>query len=295
VFAVRLNVGHQFGAGYPANRRFRVGRVPVEATELRGYVDTDFNLSRTYVTSSVEYRYDFGFSTIATDTVIGIVFADLGYVADVPGFDPWGAPLFASIGAGVQINLGFGGVSLPALAVRLRLLGAAPGRGLRVPGRARCSEGRGPGRRRPGQTLNRKWMTSPSTTTYSLPSVRSHPLARAPAGRPTRSVARSETTSARMKPRSKSEWMTPAAWGALVPRVTSRRAPPSRWRSGRSRGRAPRSPWRSAAPGRAAPGPGPPGTRSPPRRRAPRAPARSSPRRRPPAPSAAARLRTAST
>jgi outer membrane protein insertion porin family len=115
VFAVRLNVGHQFGDGYPDNRRFRVGRVPTEATELRGYVDADFNLTRTYITSSVEYRYDFGFSTIATDTVIGIVFADLGYVADVPGFDPWGAPMFASIGAGVQINLGFGGVSLPAL------------------------------------------------------------------------------------------------------------------------------------------------------------------------------------
>jgi outer membrane protein insertion porin family len=115
VFAVRLNVGHQFGEGYPANRRFRVGRVPVEATELRGYRETDFNLSRTYVTSSVEYRYDFGLSTIATDTVIGIVFADLGYVSDVPGFAGVPTPLFGSVGAGVQINLGFGGVSLPAL------------------------------------------------------------------------------------------------------------------------------------------------------------------------------------
>jgi outer membrane protein insertion porin family len=115
VFAVRLNVGHQFGAGYPANRRFRVGRVPVEATELRGYRDSDFDLSRTYVTSSVEYRYDFGFSTVATDTIIGVVFADLGYASDVPGFAPGAAPLFGSVGAGVQINLGFGGVSLPAL------------------------------------------------------------------------------------------------------------------------------------------------------------------------------------
>ncbi len=115
VFAVRLNVGHQFGEGYPANRRFRVGRVPVEATELRGYRDSDFDLSRTYVTSSVEYRYDFGFSTVATDTIIGVVFADLGFASDVPGFAPGTAPLFGSIGAGVQINLGFGGVSLPAL------------------------------------------------------------------------------------------------------------------------------------------------------------------------------------
>lgn len=115
VFAVRLNVGHQFGDGYPANRRFRVGRVPVEATEIRGYRDTDFDLSRTYLTSSVEYRYDFGFSSIATDTIIGIVFADLGYVSDVPGLGATDLGLFASAGAGVQINLGFGGVSLPAL------------------------------------------------------------------------------------------------------------------------------------------------------------------------------------
>lgn len=115
VFAVRLNVGHQFGDGYPANRRFRVGRVPVEATEIRGYRDTDFDLTRSYLTSSVEYRYDFGFSTVATDTVIGIVFADLAYVSDVPGLGAGDLGVFASAGVGVQINLGFGGVSLPAL------------------------------------------------------------------------------------------------------------------------------------------------------------------------------------
>jgi outer membrane protein insertion porin family len=115
VFAVRLNGGTQFGEDYPASRRFRVGRVPVEATEIRGYADTDFDLTRSYLTSSVEYRYDFGFSTVATETVIGIVFVDLAYVSDVPGFTAGGAPLFGSAGFGVQINLGFGGVSLPAL------------------------------------------------------------------------------------------------------------------------------------------------------------------------------------
>lgn len=115
VFAVRLNGGIQFGSDYPASRRFRVGRVPVETTEIRGYADTDFDLTRSYLTSSVEYRYDFGFSTVATETIIGIVFVDLAYVSDVPGFAAWQAPPFASAGFGVQINLGFGGVSLPAL------------------------------------------------------------------------------------------------------------------------------------------------------------------------------------
>ena len=77
--------------------------------------DNDFNLSRTYLTSSVEYRYDFGFSTIATETIIGILFADVGYASNVPGFAEGAAPWFGGIGAGVQINLGFGGVALPAL------------------------------------------------------------------------------------------------------------------------------------------------------------------------------------
>jgi outer membrane protein insertion porin family len=113
VFAVRLNVGHQFGERYPAARRFRVGRVPNEATELRGYRDTDFDLSRTYAISSVEYRYDFGFSTVATETVVAILFADLGYVSD-PGYAV-DTPLFFGAGAGLQINLGFAGVSLPAI------------------------------------------------------------------------------------------------------------------------------------------------------------------------------------
>lgn len=115
VFAVRLNGGTQFGQDYPANRRFRVGRVPVEATEIRGYGDADFDLTRSYLTSSVEYRYDFGLSTVATETVVGIVFADLAYVSDVPGFARGEAPLFGSAGFGLQVNLGFGGVSLPAL------------------------------------------------------------------------------------------------------------------------------------------------------------------------------------
>jgi len=115
VLAARLNVGHQFGDGYPENRRFRVGRVPTEATELRGYQDTDFDLSRSYLTSSVEYRYDFGFDTVATETIIGVVFADLGYVPEGTGAVLSGPALYGSAGIGVQVNLGFGGVSLPAL------------------------------------------------------------------------------------------------------------------------------------------------------------------------------------
>ena len=43
------------------------------------------------------------------------MFVDVGYASDVPGYDPYAAPLFASAGLGVQVNLGFSGVILPAL------------------------------------------------------------------------------------------------------------------------------------------------------------------------------------
>jgi outer membrane protein insertion porin family len=115
VFAVRLNAGHQFGAIYPTERRFTVGRTVDEATNVRGYVETDFDPSRSYVTGSLEYRYDFGLRTFATETVVGIVFADVGFASNVPGYQPYEAPLFAGVGFGLQVDLGFAGVALPPL------------------------------------------------------------------------------------------------------------------------------------------------------------------------------------
>ncbi len=115
VFAVKLDAGHQFGGLYPVSKRFLVGRTSDVATQIRGYQRNDFNLSRSYAIASLEYRYDFQLSTVATDTVIGIVFADLGWASSVPGFPEYETPLFASAGVGVQLNLGFGGVVLPAI------------------------------------------------------------------------------------------------------------------------------------------------------------------------------------
>ena len=115
VLAFKVNLGHQFGNDFPANRHFRIGRTSSEATLIRGYTLIDFNLSRTYATGSVEYRYDFGLDTFATQTVIGIAFLDFGYASSVPDFPDYGAPIFAGAGIGVQVNLGFSGVLLPAL------------------------------------------------------------------------------------------------------------------------------------------------------------------------------------
>ncbi len=61
------------------------------------------------------------------------------------------------------------------------------------------------------QTLNRKLTTSPSCMTYSLPSLRSRPLARAAARVWHTCRSSKATTSARIKPRSKSVWILPAA------------------------------------------------------------------------------------
>jgi outer membrane protein insertion porin family len=67
------------------------------------------------VTGSLEYRYDFGLSTFATETVVGIVFADVGYASNVPGYDEYGTPFFGGVGIGMQVDLGFGGVALPRI------------------------------------------------------------------------------------------------------------------------------------------------------------------------------------
>ncbi|MEJ2668506.1 MAG: BamA/TamA family outer membrane protein [Deinococcales bacterium] len=115
VFAVRLDAGTQIGNDYPSAKEFQVGQTSLTQTLIRGYTSSDFNLSKTYVTSSFEYRYNFHLSTAATQTVIGVVFVDAGWASSVPGFNDYQTPIFAGAGVGVQINLGFGGVVLPAI------------------------------------------------------------------------------------------------------------------------------------------------------------------------------------
>src|SRR5687768_3603086 len=74
-----------------------------------------------------------------------------------------------------------------------------------------------PIRCRASYTLNRNSITSPSCTTYSLPSARILPASLAPASPPKATKSSKAIVSARMKPRSKSVWMTPAASGARAP------------------------------------------------------------------------------
>src|ERR1035437_9671136 len=66
-------------------------------------------------------------------------------------------------------------------------------------------------------TLKRNSTTSPSRITYSLPSTRALPAERTAARDPASTRSSYPTISALMKPRSKSVWMVPAAWGAVSP------------------------------------------------------------------------------
>lgn len=69
------------------------------------------------------------------------------------------------------------------------------------------------------ETLKKNSTTSPSCITYSLPSLRTLPFSFAATSEPKDTSVSQFTTSARIKPRSKSEWIFPAACGAFVPLV----------------------------------------------------------------------------
>lgn len=117
IFAFRIDAGHQFGAAYPDSRLFIVGNTNNEATQIRGYRTEDIDPSKTYLTGSAEYRYDFGLSTPVTQTIVGIGFIDAGYASSV-SYDPeiFASPMLLSAGVAVQLNIGFGGgLAIPPL------------------------------------------------------------------------------------------------------------------------------------------------------------------------------------
>ena len=110
VLAARANTGATFGRA-PEGTGFYVGGSNTNpALELRGLNDGQL-FGVNYFTSSLEYRYDFGLTNSFTQGIYGIVFADYGTV--------WGGTAGTqnayAVGAGVQLNLGLGGVQLPSL------------------------------------------------------------------------------------------------------------------------------------------------------------------------------------
>ena len=117
VLAFKLTAGHQFGGDYPTDRYFYVGGGSgVTGSRLiRGFTNSDLDPSQSYAISSLEYRYDFGLDTVATDTVIGFAYVDMGWASQIPGYDDYNTPLLAGAGLGVQLNLGFSGISLPPI------------------------------------------------------------------------------------------------------------------------------------------------------------------------------------
>ncbi|WP_457633745.1 BamA/OMP85 family outer membrane protein [Oceanithermus desulfurans] len=109
VFALRASAGAVLGDP-PASRVFFLGGNQTEITTLRGYNPMELS-GRYLLGSSLEYRYDFNLQTTISQTVIGILFVDVGSV-----WNPGEAlDLKTGFGAGVQLNLGYGSVLLPAL------------------------------------------------------------------------------------------------------------------------------------------------------------------------------------
>ncbi|MDL2345246.1 POTRA domain-containing protein [Deinococcus sp. MIMF12] len=109
--AVRVNAGTLQGNA-PSGEGFTVGggSTPVAARQIRG-LDNNQLFGTNYLTASAEYRYDFNLTNSLTQGVYGVLFADAG--------DAWndgeGFEAKYGIGAGVQLNLGFGGARLPSL------------------------------------------------------------------------------------------------------------------------------------------------------------------------------------
>jgi outer membrane protein insertion porin family len=119
-FAVRASAGAVLGDP-PASRIFFLGGNQSEISTLRGYDPMELS-GRYLLGGSFEYRYDFGFKSSFSQTIIGIAFVDLGAVWN-PGdsFD-----LKAGYGLGVQLNLGYGSILLPALRFDYGFSGAHP-------------------------------------------------------------------------------------------------------------------------------------------------------------------------
>ncbi|MFC4639590.1 BamA/OMP85 family outer membrane protein [Deinococcus hohokamensis] len=113
VFAVRANAGTTFG-NYPEGTGYAVGggSTPSAARQIRGLADGEL-FGTNYFTSSAEYRYDFGLNGGIAQGLYGVLFADAGSAWGTtanPNFN-----LNYGFGAGVQLDLGFGGARLPSL------------------------------------------------------------------------------------------------------------------------------------------------------------------------------------
>ena len=108
--AARVNAGTSFGS-FPSGTGYYIGGSnPLASRELRGLNDGQL-FGTNYLTSSVEYRHDFGLSGSVAQGIYGVVFADYGTA--------WSSGSAMSsaygVGAGVQLNLGIGGTKLPSL------------------------------------------------------------------------------------------------------------------------------------------------------------------------------------
>jgi outer membrane protein insertion porin family len=120
--AFRFNTGVILGDA-PTNALFRIGGAGgADAFTLRGFDFQDLR-GEVYYTGSLELRYDFGLRTSFTYGLLGIAWVDFGnawggdqqFRRTNSAGQPIGEGIQFGYGLGVQINLGFGQLQLPAI------------------------------------------------------------------------------------------------------------------------------------------------------------------------------------
>lgn len=110
VVAARANVGTTAGTFPQGTGYYLGGSNPLASRELRGLEDGQL-FGTSYLSSSLEYRYDFGVNNSVVRGLYGVAFTDYG--ATWSKGEAYKSAF--GVGAGVQVNLGLGGAQLPSL------------------------------------------------------------------------------------------------------------------------------------------------------------------------------------
>ena len=93
----------------PERYYFSLGYSPNDfKRQIRGYKENDFAVQQQYITSSLEYRYNFGLQTAVTQTIIGIAFFDAAYIDDGTNLGINDSPIYIGAGLAAQFNVVFG-------------------------------------------------------------------------------------------------------------------------------------------------------------------------------------------
>ena len=114
--ALRVSTGTILGTPLDS-QKFSLGGYTSDLTGLRGYDAKFLDKGTSLLSTSVEYRYNFGLNPTGGTQVYGLVFTDWGTLLGRPA-DPKTPPgIYGSIGLGVQVELDLLGALLPPIQI----------------------------------------------------------------------------------------------------------------------------------------------------------------------------------